>query len=188
MTMVESWWGWGKWGFVEVVFLLVYLCTCVCVLICVWACFCWFICVCVFLSWFFLGVWGWWYVRIFVFFRKSIFLCRSETKRDDNQCWGTFAFCILQKHDTTLLTLMWHSANPGTAYVNSPEALFFGGEWGCGPLPVAVTTTIFPCLVGDLYKPSLATITEKRPHQRYSVYNHPIKQLAPFCRDHTYLR
>ena len=40
--------------------------------------------------------------------------------------------------------------------------------FGCGPLPVTVTTRIIAYLVGDSYKPSFATVTGRGPHPRYT--------------------
>ena len=39
--------------------------------------------------------------------------------------------------------------------------------FGCGPLPVTVTTRIITFLVGNPYKPSFATVTGRGPHPRY---------------------
>lgn len=146
MTTVESWWGWGIWGFLSL-FLLIYLFVCVCL-------------------WFFLEFFGWEFCMfMFLFFWEIQFFLQVRNQEGSQPVLSNICnVWLLQKHDTTLLTLMWHSANLGAAYVNSPEAQFLLGDWGCGPLPVAVTTTVIPCLVGDLYKPSLATITGKRPH------------------------
>ena len=36
--------------------------------------------------------------------------------------------------------------------------------FGCGPLPVTVTTRIITFLIGNPYKPSFATVTGRGPH------------------------
>ena len=39
--------------------------------------------------------------------------------------------------------------------------------FGCGPLPVTVTTRIITFLVGNPYKPSFTTVTGRGPHPSY---------------------
>ena len=52
--------------------------------------------------------------------------------------------------------------NPGTKWVKN---ICFG----CGPLPVTVTTRIITFLIGNPYNPSFTTVTVRGP---YPIYVH----------------
>ena len=76
------------------------------------------------------------------------------------------------------LTLFWIYINLEEFLVQTQNlarrivfgAYHIGCKFGLSPFPVIVTTRILTCLVGDPYKPSFATATERGPTQSIVVY------------------